>query len=197
MGTTRIRWLRLLLGTALAGLALGVVGLVIIFQPREPRLSALGEEVDAGGFDSHLHFAVEEVQFLTEWGAPTSLEPDDPADPPARSGLFCLVTVRARNSAAGDLTVDPRRYRVFVRAEDRQTLLPANLGPGPNDERPVTRFTRELSPEAEDRATFLFEIPPDATGLFLWISETNWIADRYPWLEYTILHPKLVLPLQR
>ena len=197
MGTTRFRWLRPLLGTALGGLALGVVGLVILLQPRQPRLYALGEEMAAGGLDAHLHFAVEDVRFLNEWGAPTSTDPDTPSDPPASTGPFCLVTVRARNSAAGDLTVDPRRYRVFVRAEDRQILLPADLGPGPNDERPVTRFPSELPPDTEDRATFLVEISPDATGLSLWISEKNWLADRYPWIEHTILHPKLVHPLQR
>ncbi len=152
--------------------------------------------MDAGGFDAHLHFAIEEVQFLTEWG-PEPADRAGPADPPGRGVRFCLVTVKVRNSAAGDLTVDPRRYHVFVRAEDRRLLLPADLGPGPNEERPVSRFTRELLPSDEDHATFLFEIPPDATGLFLWISEENWLVDRYPWIEHTILHPKLVHPLQR
>ena len=103
--STGIRWLRLLLGTALAGLALGVAALFIILQPREPRLYAVGEEMNAGGFDAHLHFAVEEVRFLNEWG-PELADPTGPVDPPGHGGRFCLVTVTVRNSAAGDLTVD-------------------------------------------------------------------------------------------
>jgi hypothetical protein len=174
-------------------LILGIGGGVLFFtliwtiaSSRTPAAPApLGEELDIGFFDPHLHIRLVEV---TELGALPEVEP------PASGYRRLAVRLQARSSAV-ELFADPSRLSITVRSAGRATG-PVTSGVSEIDGlRVQTGFENVLEAGEFQEAWFIFELPIDLDSPELWLSKRSWLARNFYGWEAGPLHDKAVFAL--
>ena len=140
----------------------------------------IGEERAFGFFDPHLHIAVVDAR---------------KGEPPESygAGSLYLVTVRARSDAAR-ITLHPGDLRIFVRDRQGRDHAPVLLELEDTGETGLL-LASTLAPGESFEQTFAFVVPRSIEEPALWISQITPLNRLLPFLEYSRLHLKVVVPL--
>jgi hypothetical protein len=164
---------RVLFGIALY-VAVYAAALVVVAAWSAREEIPLGEEKTFVGFDAHLHYAISSVERETQIGF---------GDAAAHAeGTFVIVTCRVRSDASrvtigiGEYVhttlVDGRgaRYEVTQGGQETYDRLLGHPHPVEAD------WYGSLRPGDSSMATFVFDVPKDATHLGLWLVERGSIG---------------------
>ena len=158
----------------------------MVASSRAPdRPAPLGEELDIGFFDPHLHIRLVEV---LELGALPETAP------PAAGFRRLAVRLQARSSAV-ERFADPARLSITVRSAGRLAAPVSSNVTEIEGVRVQTRFEDVLAAGGFQEAWFIFELPVDLESPQLWLSKQSWLArNLYGW-EASPLHDKAVFAL--
>lgn len=176
-------WLWTLAGVGVAGLVVTLSVLAVVSRVAPVTTLEVGEGTALGLVDPHLVVAVLAVDYPERWGEEPEVAP---------KGAFHLLTLQLRSSAVEMETARGKLNVLVFDAAGRRYLPVHPLA----EEAGLWRYPA-LKPGQSTRESFLFDLPPEAQQLQLWITSRTWLTQLLPGGKRSRFQPKLVFNMTR